>query len=578
MWKTIYIAVVVVVAAAMTACHHTPHYPPLLVQADSAFMRGDYAEADSLLAAYDRLGSQDNEKVQMFRKLLEVEQQYVRGSLNDANFASTDSLMRYYEDRDATDEWIKAMLCLANIYRVSADYPSALDCYLKAMEKSVNFSDNTVLLCWIYQDIGDLYFDQRMYDECQFYYRQFYQMAVSRHDTLRAAHAAARMGLVSTINSESDSVVYYYQKALSYCKRIPQTENIVATSIHNLCDIYIQTEQFDSALSIMPRNQSNLDNWAYWHLGKNNTDSASFYFRQLLNTDNLYAKAEYLRVLIKIGEDRGDIYKVLDYYNELINTEDSIRSVSQTEETRRIKAQYNFNSIRQERDSMAKRHQTAKRTLWLLGVGGIAVLAVIANVWMSYKRKKERELAHEKIMRQRKESQYQQSRQQLQDNKFRIEELTLQMGNALQQNDQEKAKRIELETEILSIKNKEIETVQRRQEYMMNEFESSELYMHLKTHDDKVAYRLSDAEWEQLGGYIDSIYEHFTARLLALSSLSQTELRICYLVKIGVTPTRMTSLLFITKSAIAKVRSRLYRKLTGQQGSSKQLDELIQSF
>ena len=184
---------------------------------------------------------------------------------------------------------------------------------------------------------------------------------------------------------------------------------------------------------------------------------------------------------------------------------------------------------------MAKRHQTAKRTLWLLGVGGIAVLAVIANVWMSYKRKKERELAHEKIMRQRKESQYQQSRQQLQDNKFRIEELTLQLGNALQQNDQEKAKRIELETEILSIKNKEIETVQRRQEYMMNEFESSELYMHLKTHDDKVAYRLSDAEWEQLGGYIDSIYEHFTARLLALSSLSQTELRICYLVKIGVT-------------------------------------------
>ena len=576
--KALSIVVSIVVAAAMTACHQTPHYPPLLVQADSAFMRGDYAEADSLLAAYDRLGSQDNEEVQMYRKLLEVEQQYVEERLDDTDFALTDSLMRYYEDRDATDEWIKAMLFLANIYRVSADYPSALDCYLKAMEKAVNFSDNTVLLCWIYQDIGDLYFDQRMYEECQVYYRQFYQMAESRHDTLRAAHAAARMGLVSTINSEEDSVVYYYKKALWYGKCIQRGDNVVATSIHNLCDIYIQTERFDSALSIMPRNQSNLDNWAYWHLGKNNTDSASYYFQQLLETDNLYAKAEYLRVLVKIGEDRGDIYKVLDYYNELINTEDSIRNVSQTEETRRIKAQYNFNSIRQERDSMAKRHQTAKRTIWLLGVGGIALLAVIANVWMSYKRKKERELAHEKIMRQRKESQYQQSRQQLQDNKFRIEELTLQLGNALQQNDQEKAKRIELETEILSIKNKEIETVQRRQEYMMNKFESSELYMHLKTHDDKVDYRLSDAEWDRLGGYIDSIYEHFTARLLALASLSQMELRICYLVKIGVTPTRMTSLLFITKSAIAKVRSRLYRKLTGQQGSSKQLDELIQSF
>ena len=100
----------------------------------------------------------------------------------------------------------------------------------------------------------------------------------------------------------------------------------------------------------------------------------------------------------------------------------------------------------------------------------------------------------------------------------------------------------------------------------------------MKITADTDNYHLSDTEWHLLGNYIDDIFDHFTSRLLNLTELSPNELHICYLVKLGLSPARIASLLCVTNSAVSKTRSRLFQKLTGQKGSSSQLDELIQKL
>ena len=86
-----------------------------------------------------------------------------------------------------------------------------------------------------------------MLDECKAYYRRFYQIAETRCDTLRMAHASQRMGLVSTIENNIDSIIFYYKQAISFGQQLPQKADIVTVTKANLCDIYIQLEEFDEA-------------------------------------------------------------------------------------------------------------------------------------------------------------------------------------------------------------------------------------------------------------------------------------------------------------------------------------------
>ncbi len=565
---------------SLSSCGDNANYSPLLVQADSALMRGFYDEADSLLSEYDRSQKPEEKSERMYRELLRLTRAYIDNKLDVADITTVDSLFYYYDDYDTPDKKVKTLLFLADLYKVSGDYPSALNNYLLARNLASEYS-NTVLQCWTNQDIGDLYLDQKMFDECQEYYRQFYQIAENRRDTLRIAHASQRMGLVSTINNDIDSIAFYYKKAMSYGRYYPSALNTVEKSRHNLCDIYIQIEEYNKALALMTRDKADIPNWAYWHWGQNHVDSAAYYFKTLLELNpskKLQTKAEYLRILVQIEKQRGNIKGTLAYYDDLVAIEDSIKILSQTEEMRKVNAQYNFNAIKQERDRMVERQHSLQLVLILTGLFLMLCIVFAWNLWKSYRHRKERQLMYERILRQRKEVQYRQSQEQLQENIHKLETLTQQLAIARQQNDSEQAKRLELETEMLVVQNKDIETIIRRKEYLTNEFEKTDLYKRLKITADTDNYHLSDTEWHLLGNYIDDIFDHFTSRLLNLTELSPNELHICYLVKLGLSPARIASLLCVTNSAVSKTRSRLFQKLTGQKGSSSQLDELIQKL
>lgn len=565
---------------SLSSCGDNAYYSPLLVQADSALMRGFYDEADSLLSEYDRAQKPEEKSERMYRELLRLTRAYIDNKLDVADITAVDSLFYYYDDYDTPDKKVKTLLFQADLYKVSGDYPSALNNYLLAKNLASECS-NTVLQCWANQDIGDLYLDQKMFDECKEYYWQFYQIAESCHDTLRIAHASQRMGLVSTINNDIDSIAFYYKKAMSYGRYYPSALNTVEKSRHNLCDIYIQIEEYNKALALMSRDEADIPNWAYWHWGQNHVDSAAYYFKTLLELNpskKLQTKAEYLRILVQIEKQRGNIMGTLAYYDDLVAIEDSMKILSQTEEMRKVNAQYNFNAIKQERDHMAERQHSLQLVLIMIGLFLTLCIVFAWNLWKSYRHRKERQLMYERILRQRKEVQYRQSQEQLQENIHKLETLTQQLAIARQQNDSEQAKRLELETEMLVVQNKDIETIIRRKEYLTNEFEKTDLYKHLKITADTDNYHLSDTEWHLLGNYIDDIFDHFTSRLLNLTELSPNELHICYLVKLGLSPARIASLLCVTNSAVSKTRSRLFQKITGQKGSSSQLDELIQKL
>ena len=85
-------------------------------------------------------------------------------------------------------------------------------------------------------------------------------------------------------------------------------------------------------------------------------------------------------------------------------------------------------------------------------------------------------------------------------------------------------------------------------------------------------------EWDELEQRINPVYPGFTNKLFNLCPLSVLEYHVCLLIKLHVPPTEMASILCKDRSSISAIRSRLYKKVFQQKGSSKLWDEFVLSL
>ena len=348
-----------VIALALISCGRAPEYPSLLLAADRSIMKGNYDDADSLLALYDQSVSNTHADAARFRQLLALERMFVSEKLTESDFSLADSLCRFYEEHDLKSEYSKALCVLGEIYRQNGDYPSALDAFLKAGKLAEECGDSYEL-CWVYQKRGDIFFDQKMYDESVDSYQEYYHIASLNRDTLRMALAAFRMGEIYTYQSDVDSTIYYYSQALDFGGHTRHPENIVPYSRNALCDIYIQIEEYDKALEFLSRDSTDDANWAYWHLGQEHIDSAIWYFKRIDGRYGVYGQSETLHHLALLEESKGNTQEAMYYYKQRDAIYDSIRVLSQVEATQKVNAQYNLNLIKKERDEIAQK----KREAW----------------------------------------------------------------------------------------------------------------------------------------------------------------------------------------------------------------------
>ena len=85
----------------------------------------------------------------------------------------------------------------------------------------------------------------------------------------------------------------------------------------------------------------------------------------------------------------------------------------------------------------------------------------------------------------------------------------------------------------------------------------------------------SEEEWKSFQAMIDRNCDGFSHRLLSVYKLSTQELRVCLLLKAKFKPTEIAVLTVHSKEAITSTRRRLYKKMTGIDGTPEMLDELI---
>lgn len=90
--------------------------------------------------------------------------------------------------------------------------------------------------------------------------------------------------------------------------------------------------------------------------------------------------------------------------------------------------------------------------------------------------------------------------------------------------------------------------------------------------------RLKKEEWADIENQIRKIYPGFSSQLHSLYSMSELEYQVCLLIKLRIAPSDIASTLARDVSTISTVRSRLYKKVFGHKGGSREWDEFILSI
>lgn len=106
---------------------------------------------------------------------------------------------------------------------------------------------------------------------------------------------------------------------------------------------------------------------------------------------------------------------------------------------------------------------------------------------------------------------------------------------------------------------------------------SSEVYRRLQECLN-VGKSLSYEDWGELTKLLNSIYTGFTEKLYSLFPMSEQELHVSLLIKMRLQPKDIAMLTAHSKESIATTRSRLYSKVFGRKGSSKEWDDFVLSL
>ena len=136
---------------------------------------------------------------------------------------------------------------------------------------------------------------------------------------------------------------------------------------------------------------------------------------------------------------------------------------------------------------------------------------------------------------------------------------------------EQELRQLEQEREVLP------EPIREARNTVEEDFHQSDFYLALRQKITR-GERLSQEDWDGIEEHFKQVYPRFTTTLLTLRNMSALELQVCQLLKLGCAPTEIAEVLCKDKSSISTIRSRLYSKVFGKKGSSKDWDEFILSL
>ena len=495
----------------------------------------------------------------------------------------------YYDSHGTPNERLRAHYMLGCVYRDLGEAPHALDCFHDA----VMCADTTATDCdfctlsRVHSQtaalLGEQMLPRQQLEELHLQYAD----AMRAKDTLCALNAMGQMANAydmlgipdSTIDVSNKLADIYYNYGLY--KKMALAKGGMILSLIDLkrfedakecIDSYeSKTEFFDDSGDIEAGREFFYGIKGRYFLGISHYDSAEYYFRKELQSAGDLNNREYAyRGLFLLYQKTGQRDSMSKYAQLAYETTDAHFREKQTDELRHMQSLYNYS-----RNQSIARQKTAEANHNRIMI--IVLLFVLAFVLIT-------SIFAFLYFRRRKQSQI---REQQLKYKHNIEK----MEQAL--DDLYKVKQIKDEQATILIQEKTdyIEQLQQRlEEYeTLNERESNTLeriiiksdvyqrFLYLSQHPREGVTR---SDWEALQMMFEDHLPNFHSTIYHYCpNLSNSDYRLCMLVRLFFTPSNIAVLTGMTLANISVKRYRLLDKVFNQkEGSAKDFDKTIRNI
>lgn len=573
----------ILVLLGFCACGHKP-YPQSLIIADS-LTNACPDSAITLLKNIENTLQTEPEATQMYYRLLCIK-------ANDKAYIphTSDSLilpvLHYYIEKGDEQHLPEAYYYAGRVYRDLGDAPQALDYFEKAAE-ALPEDGGYKLKSKIYSQMGTLFAYQSMYAEALEMYKKGGEYDNILQDSVGMVFTLRDIGNMYKELGKEDSTLAYFKEA-SRLSRLLQRIDLFNMLQSQLAFIYTDLQKYDSARTALQNalkdieqpNRSAIYNIAArFYDVTNQTDSAIWYYNELLDFGSVYAKQTACRRLLELTLKQNDTQQATGYLNNCLLYTDSIQKLTQTETIHRMHSLYNYQL--REKENIQLKTENRNKTLLIGMISGSLLIIIISFIaYRQYSRRKTLELKQQLEKLRTIEKENQDKIESLEKYKSQKEVLEKRLAdiNPPEDNVQKEqlGQKIELLNHILQQQAIEKEQEKDAQDCLF----CSEIYKKLQERANSArgeAYITSE-EWNIVKGLMSPAYPIFFERLYSLHTPNENELHVCILLKLQFRQADIARLLQLKPESISSIRRRLYQKVTGSKGSPEMWDKIIDSL
>jgi tetratricopeptide (TPR) repeat protein len=511
----------------LMTCRQKPSYPATLLQADSLTLVAP-EEAISLLNSLAKDMESAPQASRMYYELL-----CIKAADKAYIIHTSDSIIRnlvdYYEQEGDERLLAETYYYAGRVYRDIGDAPQALAYFQKSLE-----AEDEEVNPALYAQIGEIFFGQSLFSEALGMYQKAYQLDSIANDTAGCILDLRDIAFSHRVEHRLDSALFYLQKAKLLANQYNDAELQSLVSAQQAA-LLSRMGQADEALSLIEEayphagktdRYAMLDIYANILLRQGKADEAQPYFEEMTDANDLQVLLDAYNGLTQIAALKKQSDNYLAYFDEYRALSDSLRRISATESVSRMNALYNYQLHEQENASLKLKNQQ-KLTIIIALICASIILFVSLFSYYRYRRlQMKQRLEH--VQRLLKEHMEKEVRQ---EEHARVEQ-------AIQDSD----------------------VMQRLMELIEKE------------------KPLTDAAIADIEALLDEVSPGFLPLLRKLGELTPMEYQVCLLIKLNLTPIQMATLMLRDKSTISAIRRRLYKKITGQDGSPADWDNIIHSL
>ncbi|MDO4163634.1 MAG: hypothetical protein Q4D56_04500 [Bacteroides sp.] len=560
---------------AFSACKEQK-YPHSLLVADSL----SYICPDSVMWMLNGLKGvmqKEPEATQKYYQLLCLkakDKSYIRHTSDSLIL----SLLRYYEEKGDGQLLPEVYYFAGRVYANLNDTPKALEYYNKALY-ILNDDEDLRLRELIYTQVGHIYIRQDLFHLAKEMLLKAYDCALLRKDSSVLVYDMLSVGDAYGLLNAMDSALYYYQQSFDLSQAM-QDSFFIELSRSQLIGYYTDVDRYDLAYDLLRSSSSNVEIFdksatysilAHFYSQTGRIDSAAYYYTRLLDDGTIYARTDAYWNLSEIALNRGEVQKARAYLEHYREDNDSVNALNEAESVLRVQALYDY-SLR-ERDNMRLEVANSEKDFWLLCASSLLLLAVLVFAFYFYYNRRMQRLQRDKI-RQLQDEQRLLTPDFLTENKKAEEKLEEQLNTARTSGAEQDE--LQLRRQELYYLRKRAEVELERREEARRQLYATGIYAYFKQLcSSNDVPNVPEEKWNELQRTVNALYQNMTERLLQIRKLSPYELRICLLIKIGVSPVKMGEMTHHSPESISATRRRMYQKFFDEKGSPQQWDEFI---